>query len=194
MHVVDGAARGGCGRCREERRCGDPEALLFALQVASGLILRMTRLDDRGELFLDEGIAPPFRKYDDGQTGQRGRELRGGPSRREGEDDLQQQRGEEGLAAQGVWRRDQQRPERVRRRLHALPHVPAQAVAVDEVVHGAEGDVNVVAHPRGADEEEREDKQREAAENSGRAGHGRGKFITIALPPAPLPKKGEGYN
>jgi hypothetical protein len=63
-------------------------------------------------------------------------------------------------------------------RLHTLGDVPAQAVAADEVVHGAEGDIDIVADPRGADEDEREGGEENECESFIGAGHGRGKFIT----------------
>ena len=37
--------------------------------------------------------------------------------------------------------------------LHTLINIPAQAIAVDKIIHYTHGDVSVISHPRGNNEE-----------------------------------------
>ena len=66
----------------------------------------------------------------------------------------------------------------MRVRLDTLGDVPGEAVAVDEIVHGAEGDVDIIADPRSAEEDEDECDEKNKGENFLGAGHERRKFIT----------------
>ena len=97
------------------------------------------------------------------------------PEGQDGSEEGGEEGGEVGVASREVEQRQQEHPQRMGVGLDALGEVPRQAVAVDEVVHGAEGDVGIVADPRGAEEEKREGEEREAEEKFSR--HGRGKFI-----------------
>jgi hypothetical protein len=48
---------------------------------------------------------------------------------------------------------------RVRVGLHALGHVPARAIALDQIGYGPERDVRVIADPCGAREDEGKERQ-----------------------------------
>jgi len=70
-----------------------------------------------------------------------------------------QERREVCIARDQVEGREDQHPERVGVGLDPLRDVPGQAVAVHEIVDRAQRDVGIIAHPRGAHEHCREDRE-----------------------------------
>ena len=69
------------------------------------------------------------------------------------------------LARQRDERRQEDEPQRMRERLHPLRNVPAQPETVQKVVNRAERDICVVADPRGSDQHDGDQEERDDEQN-----------------------------